>query len=309
MNCPQCGRANLEGSRFCQWCGAGLVMPVGPAGAAPVAVSAPARGVPWGWILAVAAVFIVFGGVLLAVVGFVVVRSGALTPRPALSEPVQPIPTGLPVPTLPAVQPMPAQPTQGVQPAPVPGATQRPQTALTPGAPPGATPSPAASGGAGQVRMVPYSDPSMQFSILSPEGWQVRQDGQSGTTIFYEDTPDGISFTVMPGGYIPRAINGERFIQVLLQALREDFPDARITRQRVSPFGPQVGPPDLTEQGRASFTWTDLRGLRWQGELSFILGSNVLTQVTIVSGSHYQGPTNQWGRLEPIFNQMLSSLR
>jgi hypothetical protein len=157
--------------------------------------------------------------------------------------------------------------------------------------------------------MVPYGDPRVRFNILYPEGWQVRSDPQSDSTIFYEDTPDGIGFTVMPSGYIPQAINGERFLQAVLQDLQDDFPDARITRQRVNPFGPQLGPPDLSEQGGASFAWTDRRGLRWQAEMSFSLSSNSLIRVTLVSGTHYQGPSNQWGRLEPIFNRMQRSMQ
>jgi hypothetical protein len=149
----------------------------------------------------------------------------------------------------------------------------------------------------------------MRFNILYPEAWQVRTDPQTDGITFYEDAPDGTGFSVVPSGYIAQAINGERFLQAVLQELREEFPDARITRQQVGPFGPQLGPPDLSEQGRAAFAWTDVRGLRWQAELFFTLSSNSLLRVTLISETHYQGPTHQWARLEPIFSRMRRSMQ
>ncbi len=40
MNCPQCGSANVEGARFCGYCGSPLLLPP----AAPAALPAPTSG-------------------------------------------------------------------------------------------------------------------------------------------------------------------------------------------------------------------------------------------------------------------------
>jgi hypothetical protein len=157
--------------------------------------------------------------------------------------------------------------------------------------------------------MVPYQDPLGKFAINYPQNWKVEEATLLDTTTrFYEDDPKGTVYFVVYQGAIFRTMNGEGFLQYLLEQARQDYPDIRITRKSTQPMIGSGRGPEITETARASFAWTK-QGVPYQAETQWLMMSSGMSGATTYGGQGYQGPTAQWPRLQPIFRTMEQSYR
>jgi hypothetical protein len=157
--------------------------------------------------------------------------------------------------------------------------------------------------------MVPYQDPLGKFAINYPQSWKVEEATLFDTTTrFYEDEPQGTVFFVVYQGSVFRTMNGEGFLQYLLEQARQQFPDIRITKKSTQPMTGSGRGPEITETAIASFAYTK-QGVAYQADTQWLMMSSGLSGATTYGGHGFQGPVAQWGRLQPIFRTMQQSYR
>jgi len=148
-----------------------------------------------------------------------------------------------------------------------------------------------------------YRDPRGLFTLSYPAGWQVVQ--RSGVTAF---TPgDGLTFfSILPTIDIAGSLGAEAVFQSIVVDEFGKLPAFKVVSRKVRPLEGAPGGDSL----EAMWSWT-------HPESKTPKRAWILISAQPISGANrtaagfvmYEAPARDWRRMEPLFKQMLQSLR
>lgn len=187
-------------------------------------------------------------------------------------------------------------------PAAAPAAEQTRLASRPPSPPAFSSGSDARNAGPG-LSMARYSDPYGRFGIEYPAGWRVRTAaaGTKGTTFYLDDPDEGIAVRVLPQGALQGNLNGAALAPILIQPVRQRYPDFRITALSSRPLAAGG------EQSEFSAVWTN----RWAQRMR---ATAVIVSVARGAETNYlymsaQAQELVFPGLEAILQRVMYSLR
>jgi hypothetical protein len=204
-------------------------------------------------------------------------------------------------------QPVVVQPT--TQPAVPTKATGATQPQVVPTQPGGATQPQTGTGQPVAERTVPYMDPSTQFTINYPVGWQIVNDPPTGVTLFYKDSIEGTSFGIAPMNLIPGVLDGQAVIDNITAENTKKNRDYVVTRKSLQPLtGPWQGG-GTPEAGYFEASWTNPQGVKVRCAVTFGSRPSAYINTTFFTGIWYQAPVTTWQQMLPTFTVMSKSVK
>jgi len=148
----------------------------------------------------------------------------------------------------------------------------------------------------------PYADPDKLFTISYPITWHVRR-ANGGTRFYLDDPEEGTEMTIIPRGAVKGELNAAQVIKMLADVARSRYPDLKIVG------GEQHAPDATSTIAEAAFTWTNAHHAAMRGWTKVGARMAAGQGRTDVVYEGYQAPTSTFDAVEPVFGQMLQSLK